>query len=313
MNPAKFDVVAVGEINADLVLSGDVTPVFGQVEKLVSDARLVIGSSTAIFACGAARLGLRTAIVGKVGNDIFGKFMIDALGQRGVDTSGVVTDAEVPTGLSVILSRGADRAILTFPGSISALRYSEIPLPIVCAARHLHLGSYFLLDALRPDIPRLFQEARTAGATVSLDTNFDPSERWDGGVREAFRQVDVFLPNGTEANAIAGKGSTEEAINALAECVPLVAIKLGQQGAAAKHGAQPVVSLAAPAVTVADTVGAGDSFDAGFLYGFLNLWEAKRSLKLGIACGCLSTEKAGGTDGQPDLAAAMRFVETRMR
>ena len=308
MGTATFDVVAVGEINADLILSGDVTPAFGQVEKLVSDARLVIGSSTAIFACAAARLGLRTAIVGKVGRDIFGRFMIDALNQRGVDTSGVVVDPDIPTGLSVILSRGADRAILTFPGTISTLRYSEIGLPIVRAARHLHLGSFFLLDALRPDVPRLFQEARKSGATVSMDTNFDPAEAWNGGVHEALRHVDVFLPNATEAKAIAGKGSTEEAISMFAESIPLVAVKLGEQGAMAKQGTAPAISLTAPAVEVVDTVGAGDCFDAGFLFGVLSGWDPRRSLQLGIACGCLSTRKAGGADSQPDLEEAMRFI-----
>lgn len=308
MGTTMFDVVAVGEINADLILSGDVTPAFGQVEKLLSDARLVVGSSTAIFACAAARLGLRTAIIGKVGNDIFGRFMIDGLNQLRVDTAGVVVDPDLPTGLSVILSRGADRAILTFPGTIPALRYSDIAFSIVRAAGHLHLGSYFLLDGLRPDIPRLFQEARRSGATVSMDTNFDPAETWNGGVREALRHVDIFLPNATEAKSIARKGSTEEAVDVLAECIPLVAVKLGQQGAVGKQSSAPAISVAAPAVDVVDTVGAGDCFDAGVIFGYLNGWDLRRSLDLGVACGCLSTRKAGGTDGQPNLDEAMRFI-----
>lgn len=309
MAATPFDVVAVGEINADLILSGDVTPAFGQVEKLLDEARLVIGSSTAIFACAAARLGLRTAIVGKVGSDVFGRFMVEALTERGVDTSGVVVDPEVPTGLSVILSRGADRAILTAPGAIPALRHSEISPALLRAARHLHLGSFFLLDALRPDVPRLFQEARGLGATVSIDTNFDPSGAWNGGLREALRYVDVFMPNATEARAIAGTASLDEAISDFAACVPLVAIKLGEDGAMARRGAAPPISLSAPAVAVVDTVGAGDCFDAGFVYGFLNGWDPRRALQLGIACGSLSTRRAGGTDSQPRLEEAMRFIE----
>lgn len=308
MDVTKYDIVAVGEVNADLILHGDVTPAFGQAEKLVSDARLVIGSSAAIFACGAARLGLRTAIIGKVGADIFGRFMIDALNQRGVDTSGVVVDPDIATGLSVILVRGIDRAILTFPGTVPALQYAEVSLPIIHAARHLHLASFFLLDELRPNIPRLFQEAQNSGASVSMDTNFDPAEAWDGGLREALGHVDVFLPNATEAKAIAGRETTEDAINLFAETVPLTAIKLGEHGAMAKEGAAPEISLAAPAVNVIDTVGAGDSFDAGFLFGFLNGWELRRSLQLGVACGCLSTRTAGGTGGQPDLEEAMQFI-----
>lgn len=312
MRTAMLDVVAVGEINADLILSGDVVPAFGQAEKLLSGARLVIGSSTAIFACGAARLGLRTAIIGKVGTDIFGRFMIDALNRRGVDTTGVVIDPNVPTGLSVILSRGTDRAILTYPGTIAALRHAEIDFSIVRAARHLHLGSYFLLRALRPDVPRLFQEARAAAVTVSMDTNFDPAEAWNGGVDAALRHVDVFLPNATEAKSISGKGSTDEAVDVFAEGIPLVAVKLGEQGAVARRGPAPAISMAAPAVKVVDTVGAGDSFDSGFLFGFLSGWDLRQSLELGVACGCLSTRNAGGTDGQPDLAEAMQFIASNM-
>lgn len=308
MGTTMFDVVAVGEINADLILSGDVTPAFGQAEKLLDEARLTIGSSTAIFACAAARLGLRTAIIGKVGDDIFGRFMVDALAQRGIDTTGVVIDPDIPTGLSVILSRGADRAILTYPGTIAALRHDDIDLAVVRAARHLHIGSYFLLDSLRPDVPRLFRETRESGATVSLDTNFDPAEAWNGGVHEALAHVDVFLPNAAEAKGIAGTDSTDAAIDRLAETVPLVAVKLGKDGATAKQGSDPAISLPAPVLDVVDTVGAGDCFDAGFVFGFLNGWEPQRSLQLGIACGCLSTRAAGGTDGQPGLEEAMRFI-----
>src|SRR5258706_2648767 len=99
-----FDIMVVGEINADLILKGDVTPAFGQVEKLLDDATLTIGSSSAIFACGAARLGLTVAFIGKTGEDKFGRFMLREMQRRGIDTSGVVIDATIETGLSGSLS-----------------------------------------------------------------------------------------------------------------------------------------------------------------------------------------------------------------
>ncbi len=304
----RFDVVAIGEINADLILSGDVEPAFGQVEKIVRDADLCIGSSAAIFACQAARLGLKTAIVGKVGRDIFGEFMVDRLSARGIDTSGVVVDREIRTGLTVILSKGRDRAILTYPGTISALRFSEIDPSVVRAARHLHLSSFFLLDRLRPDVPRLCRAAREAGLSVSMDTNFDPAEKWDGGLQEALRHVDVFLPNAAEAKAITRQELPEDAMEILAEKIPLVAVKLGAQGAMAKQGTAPAIVLDAWKVDVVDTVGAGDSFDAGLLFGRLRGWELREALELALACGALSTRKQGGTDAQPDLEEAMRFI-----
>ncbi len=305
---ASFDVVAVGEINVDLILRGDVQPAFGQAEKLVDEARLCIGSSAAIFSCGAARLGLRTAIAGRAGQDVFGRFMIDSLAERGVDTRSVVTDSAVPTGVSVILSRGADRAILTHPGTLRALRLSDIDRELLRLSRHLHLSSYFLLDGLRPDVPRLFQEAKALGLTMSLDTNYDPSGKWAEGLEEALRYVDVFLPNAQEACAITGRHRTEDALRALAEKVPLVAVKLGDLGAVVGSRGASAVALPAPAVQLADTVGAGDSFNAGFLFGYLHGWEAHRSLALGIACGSLSTMRVGGTEGQPCLEDAMSFL-----
>jgi sugar/nucleoside kinase (ribokinase family) len=302
-----FDLLVVGEINPDLILRGDVTPEFGQVEKNVDDATLTIGSSSVIFACGAARLGLRVAFVGAVGDDIFGRFMREQMAQRGIDTGGVVVDPAIPTGLSVILSRGDDRAILTHPGSIAALRYAEIDSRLLARARHLHMGSYFMLDALRPDVPRLFAAARDRGLTISLDTNYDPSERWDGGLHEALRYVDLFMPNQAELLAIAGAADLDAALVRMARQVPVIGVKLGAQGGAARRGDELARAAALP-VAVADTTGAGDSFDAGFVYGYLNGWDLPRTLRLACACGSLSTRAAGGTAAQPTLAEALATI-----
>lgn len=302
-----FDLLVVGEINPDLILRGDVTPAFGQVEQIVDDATLTIGSSSVIFACGAARLGLRVAFAGLVGADAFGQFMREQMAARGVDTSAVVTDPALPTGFSVILSRGVDRAILTYPGSIAALRFGQLDLALLDQARHLHLGAFFMLDALRPDVPRLFAEARARGLSVSLDTNYDPSERWAGGLREALASVDLFLPNEAELCAIGGSRDPDAALERLAERVPLVGVKLGARGGAARQvGA--TVRAPALAVDLVDTTGAGDSFDAGFVYGFLQGWNAQDTLRLACACGSLSTRAAGGTAAQPTLEEALEAL-----
>jgi sugar/nucleoside kinase (ribokinase family) len=298
-----FDLLVVGEINPDLILRGDVTPAFGQVEKLVDDATLTIGSSSVIFACGAARLGLRVAFAGVVGDDVFGQFMVSQMLARGIDTSAIVLEPSLHTGLSVILSRATDRAILTFAGSIAALRYEQIDLAMLDRARHLHLGAFFMLDALRPDVPRLFSEARQRGLTTSLDTNYDPTERWDGGLRQVLPLVDVFLPNEAELCAIGGSPDPDAALAALAQQVPIVAAKLGSQGGVARRGSTIAHAPALP-VAVVDTTGAGDTFDAGFIYGFLHGWELAATLRLACACGSLSTRAAGGTAAQPTLAEA---------
>jgi len=307
MNPKPFDLVVVGEINPDLILSGDVTPVFGQVEKLAQDMTLTMGSSAVIFACGAARLGLKTTFIGKVGQDEFGGFMLGSMQSRGIDTAGVVVDPSVRTGLSVILNRGTDRAILTYPGAIPALKLSDIDPRIVAQARHLHLTSYFLQTALRPDVPVLFELAHRHGLTTSLDTNYDPGEQWDGGLAEVLKRTDVFLPNAAECCAITRINDIAGAMRRLAQTCGLVAVKLGKEGSLLQQGDLVLHTPALP-VQVVDTVGAGDSFDAGFIYGFLSGWEPGKCLQLAAASGSLSTQKAGGTDGQPTLAEVISFM-----
>ncbi len=300
--------VVVGELNADLILTGDVIPEFGQVEKVLDDAVLALGSSSAIFACGVARLGLRVAFIGKIGDDVFGHFVRCELEGRGVDTSGVVMASGIKTGLTVILSRGSDRAMLTHLGSIAALRYEEVNQALLTRARHLHLGSYFLLDALRPDIPRLFDDAHSHNLTVSLDTNYDPTERWNGDLREALARTDIFLPNEIELRAITSQTEIEPALKMLvANWVPLVAAKLGPGGAIAQRGSE-LARAEALSISVVDTTGAGDSFDAGFIYGYLAGWELSQMLRLGCVCGSLSTRAAGGTAAQATLAEVMAVM-----
>jgi len=303
-----YDVVVVGELNADLILRGNVTPAFGQVEQIIDDATLAIGSSSAIFACGAARLDLRTAFIGKAGDDEFGRFMLRELQQRGIDTRGVVIDPNLPTGLSVILSRPSDRAILTHLGSIAALRFDEIDLALLSRARHLHLGSFYLLEALRPDVPRLFDEAQARGLTISIDTNYDPTERWADGLRAALQRVDVFLPNEAELLAITHEDSIEAGLDRLAE-IPTVAVKLGARGAVARRGSQIVYANAIP-VKVVDTTGAGDSFNAGFIYAYLAGQDLSQALRFACACGSLSTRAAGGATAQATVAEALAALQS---
>lgn len=304
----EFDVVAVGDLNADLILAGDVTPVFGQVEKVIDDATLTMGGSTSIFACGAARLGLRVAFVGKVGRDPIGDFLLDVLVSRGIDVAGVRRDEQIKTGLTTILSRGVDRAMLTYLGTLGVLAYDDVDWSIAARARHLHLGSYYMLDALRPAIPQLFAEAHAHGLTVSLDTNYDPTEQWDGGIDAALANVDIFLPNETEAKAI-GRGATWQAgLAHLAARVPIVAVKRGGDGATAQRGEELLTAPPIP-VHVVDTTGAGDSFNAGFVYGHLAGWSLERTLAFAVACGSASTRAAGGIESQPTLTEAMALME----
>lgn len=306
----KFDITVIGEINADLIISGNVVPLFNQTEQIVESANLVLGSSAVIFASGCAKLGLSVVYLGKVGNDLFGTFMLDSMRAIGIDTSGVVVDPNIGTGLSIILADKNDRAILTYPGTISELVYDEIDMALIKQSRHLHLSGFYLLDKLRPQIPTLFAYAKNSGMSTSLDTNYDPSETWDGGLLETLNFVDVFLPNEVEAKKITNQKTAQEALLSLTETVDCVAIKQGASGATGKNRISKVIQQNAFPVELVDTVGAGDSFDAGFVYGYLQGWTIEENLKIGVACGTLSTLKSGGTAGQANHDLAREFINT---
>jgi sugar/nucleoside kinase (ribokinase family) len=305
---ARFDLLVLGDANPDLVLTGDVEPAFGQVEGLVDEARLTVGGSAAIVAVGAARLGLRVAFCGVVGDDPFGRFMREELARRGVDVGGLVTDPDRPTGITVVLTRGDDRAILTHPGTIGDLTVERIRPQLIDDAGHVHVGSYFLQPRLASELPSLFERVRARGGTTSVDPNWDPSERWDGGLNEVLARTDIFLPNATEASRIARVPSLDEAVRGLASRAQLVVAKAGAEGAVAVQGDQ-VFRAATPKVEVVDATGSGDAFDAAFLASWLLGDPLERSLALANAAGALSTRSLGGLEGQPTMAEILALVD----
>jgi sugar/nucleoside kinase (ribokinase family) len=298
----RLDLLVLGDCNPDLLITGAPDAEFGQRERIVDDAKLVIGGSGAITACGAARLGLRTGLIGVVGDDLFGRFMRESLTERGVDISRLSVDGERPTGVSVVLVRGEDRAILTALGTVEELSTEGLDLASL-RARHLHVSSFFLQRRLRSDLPALLAEVRATGTSTSIDSNWDPDEEWDGGLLESLRETDILFANGEEVKRIARDDDVDIAARTVAEIGPLVVVKLGRDGAIAVAG-NDIVRAPAVQVDVADTVGAGDSFDAGFLAGSLAGHSLEHSLPLACACGSLSTRAAGGTAAQPTLPEA---------
>jgi sugar/nucleoside kinase (ribokinase family) len=265
-------------------------PAFGQREQLADRAILTIGGSAAIMACGAARLGLETALVAAAGRDPLGDYVVGAVGDRGVDVSGVRrTDAA--TGITVILSRGDDRAILTATGAITALTAEDVDHALLAEVRHVHIASYFLLDGLRPGLPELVAAAHETGATISLDPQDDPAGEWRSGLPELLPHLDLLFVNEQESAGLA------------TPACPLVVVKRGRLGAAARTAGREVTH---PGVRVAsvDATGAGDSFDAGFLAAWLRGAALEDALALACACGALSTRAPGGTDAQPTRAEA---------
>lgn len=305
-----LDLLVVGDVNPDLILSGgDLQPRYGQVETLVDHADLVAGGSASIAAIGAARLGLRVGICGVVGDDAAGRLMRDCLSDAGVDIRHLRTETSLPTGISVILSRRDDRAILTATGTITALSPGDLDRLPDRPARHVHAASYYLMNAeYRIALPDAFRRFRSAGATTSIDTNWDPDEKWD--LAAVFGHLDLFLPNKAEIRAVTRRGSIDHAIQYAVERGPSVVVKLGSKGGATLVDGD-VVTVAAPIVPdFVDAVGAGDSFNAGYLVGFLEGKDPLEALRLAVAAGTLSTRRAGGTSGQGTREEAAELAST---
>ena len=301
----ELDLLVVGDVNPDIVVRGG-EPRYGQQEVLVDAITLTIGGSASIMAAAAARLGLRVALVGVVGDDALGRFMLDELAARGVDVATCRIAADRPTGATVILAKPHDRAILTAEGTIPDLTPDDIPNGLLERTRHVHVASYFLQRGLTTALPAIVERARAAGATVSVDPNGDPSEQWDGGLIALLPRLDVFLPNEAEASAIAGREDVQVAARALAAPGPrpLVVVKRGRAGAIAVGGGGVDVRVDAIPVDAVDAIGAGDAFDAGFLAAWLEGRPVSDCVSLGVACGALSTRAAGGTGSQPTRAEA---------
>jgi sugar/nucleoside kinase (ribokinase family) len=303
-------VLCAGEINVDLVLQGYTEfPVPGK-EVLVRDSQLVLGSATAIMAMGLARLGTPVAFVGRVGDDLWGHYCLDDMASRGIDLSRVIRGGGLKTGVTVSITNPTDRALVTFLGAISALTGADVPDHAMAGLDHLHASSFFFQEGLRPHFPDLFARARRAGLTTSLDTGFDASERWDGGLRETLRETDLFFPNEVELAAITGCADPAEGLGRLDNGRTRVVAKLGKEGAMTLDGGR-VVHVPAFPVEPVDTTGAGDSFNAGFLHRWLAGASLVDCLRLGAACGALSTLGLGGTAAQPTLEEAETLIRSR--
>ena len=303
----KYDVVTAFDICVDFLMDlGATEPEFGQKEKLVDNYGLEMGGSACIFATQCAKLGLATTGAGTAGTDSFGTVMLECLERDGVDTANIRRGTD-KTALTLCLNKtGGDRAILTYMGKMDTVQAAWLD-ELLPQTRHLHICSYFLLQSLQAEYPALLKKAKELGVTVSLDTNWDPEEKWDGGIKEILPYVDVFLPNENELMLITGKDNVQDALRFAGQWVPIIAVKCGADGAYAYQNGD-IIKVDAMKITVADTVGAGDSFNGGFMYGYLNGLSMEDCLKCGTTCGSLNASQHGGTAGQPNLATLKSHI-----
>jgi sugar/nucleoside kinase (ribokinase family) len=304
----RFDVTIAGEINLDLILYGLPEQMPTERELLASGFRLTLGSSSAIIAHNLAALGASVGFITKLSDDMLGALALERLAERSIDLSRVRRVNGGPaTGVTILLDHSGKRHILTYPGAMFEMNAADLDMQYLASGRHFHLSSLYLHKALGADLPRIFRQLKTAGLTLSLDTNDDPEDRWGKPLDELLGLVDLFLPNDDEACRITGKNDAEHALDVLARRIPLVAIKCGKHGALVQKGGQRWHVPTTP-LTPVDTIGAGDSFDAGFLAAYLRGQSPEACAVLGNKTAGLSTQRPGGTEAFRDAALIRKIL-----
>lgn len=302
-------IVSLGDAVVDLVaLELGALPAWGE-DREVPRVELQLGGSGVHVATNLAALGNEVALVAGVGEDAWGRFLIERLERSGVSVAGV-RRLPVPSAVTMVLSGASDRAFVSAYGATAAFAIEDVERSLLAGARHLHLSGLWQSHALRSELPALLDELRAQGLTLSLDTNYDPTNCWGEPLPALLERVDCFLPSEIEAMRITGAPTPEAALAALAARVPLVAVKLGPLGAIAQRGEARWQAPAFP-VEVVDTTGAGDAFDAGFLHGWLAGWPMDETLRFANGTGALAVMRVGASEGAPDEATVRRFMAAR--
>jgi len=306
-----YDVLVVGELNVDLILDGiDKFPEMGK-EVLAQRMTLTLGSSSAIFASNIASLGVRVAFIGKIGNDKFGEVVLESLKKNKVDTSMIKIDETLGTGATVILNFDEDRANTTFPGAMDHLTINDIVEADLSKARHLHFSSYFLQPGMWNSLGDLFRKAKKLGLTTSFDMQWDPQETWKLDVADVLPSVDVFLPNENELMFLTGKNSIDDAIELIKKYANILVVKRGNRGSIVHYKDQLTDLPAFLNDQVVDAIGAGDSFNAGFIFKFIHGNNVSECQKFGNLTGAISTTASGGTAAFEDFEKFKKTAKER--
>jgi len=307
----KFDVIVVGELNVDLILNQiESFPEVGK-EKLAENMTLTLGSSSAIFASNLSALGMRVSFIGKVGNDVFGNFCKEQLEAKGVDTSMLMMSNKWKTGATIILNADEDRANVTYQGAMKYLGIGDITSEMLSTANHLHFSSYFLQPGFKNELHNLFKMAKELGLSTSFDVQWDPEEKWELDYKKVLQYVDVFLPNETELLQLTGTKTLETSIDAVQDAAAITVVKLGNKGSVAVYNKKTLFKESFLNKQVVDAIGAGDSFNAGFILKFLQDAPLETCQLFGNLIGAISTTAAGGTSAFTDLKTVMKIAKEK--
>ena len=291
-----FDIIALGELNVDLILNQiEGQPEVGK-EKFAKQMTLTLGSSTAIFAANAAALGAKVAFCGMIGNDSFGDLVESSLQKKGVDTRYLIRQNKYATGATICMSYDEDRANLTYQGAMDYMSLDDINPEVFKQTKHIHISSIFMQSGVKRDLMKILELCKANGVTTSLDTQWDPVEQWDLDYKAVLPLLTVFMPNETELKYLTHSTKLDEAIEKIRPYTNAAVIKCGSRGSLLmRQGKQDRIQKALLNKNVVDCIGAGDSFNSGFIARLAAGDALDICQQYGNMTGAVNTTAAGGT------------------
>jgi len=287
--------LVIGDLNIDLVLNElKGFPELGK-EIVARNHFIDIGGSGGIFSAVLSELGINTYIISKISNDFLGQFLINKLKDYGVNTDKLVIKESDETGITINLSYKKDKYQISSLNLVSNLNADEVMFENIEDIGHVHFSSYYMMKNLKADYVKLINDIKRnyKNVTFSLDTNDDPENKWGEEIYRILRNIDIFLANKKEALKITKESNIKDALNKLSRVIKTVVIKLGSEGYIARDG-ENCYRGDQSSVNFKDSTGAGDNFDAGFIYGYINNLGIEKNLKIANICGAKSVEYLGG-------------------
>lgn len=309
--PKKFDVIVVGELNIDLIFN-QINGFLEVGKEILADIMtLTLGSSSAICASNLSSLGLKVAFIGKLGNDVFGRFTLDKLKEKGVDTSLIMVEDDLKTGATIALSYDEERAMITHQGAMAHMGIDDIDDSLLELADHLHFSGYFFQPGFKDSLDSLFKKAKNAGLTTSLDVQWDPSEKWNLNLEKVLPWVDIFMPNAIELQFLTRQPTLDLAIASIQNKCRYLLVKCGNKGSIQYYDDKKIEKEAFLNTDVVDAIGAGDSFDAGYISKFVKGKSPEECQVFANLIGAISTTEPGGTTAFKDLDSIMEIAKNK--
>lgn len=307
------DVTCLGILVADVMgIPVDVVPERGKLT-LVDRMELHGGGCANNTGVGLAKIGIKTAIIGKVGNDGFGDFMVNSLSNSGVDCSGVVRDSKSATSATMVMVHGdGERSFIHYIGANATLTEADINYDVIKRSKILHIAGTFLMPGFDGEpTMHVLKKAKEMGVTTALDTAWDSRGNWMKLLEPCLQYVDYAVPSIEEARMVTGKQEPEDVAKVLMDKgVGTVALKMGSQGCYIKSSNEEL-RIPIYRVKAVDANGAGDSFAAGFLTGLVNGWDLERTGKFANAVGAFCVTALGATTGIRDQKTIEAFIAAK--